>query len=50
MLALVLLAILAVILFGAGFAIHVLWWVAIAAAVVWLVSFFMRPHAGRRVL
>jgi hypothetical protein len=27
---------------GAGFALHVLWWVAIAALVIWLVSFFMR--------
>ena len=29
-------------LFGAGFALHVLWWVAIAALVIWLVGFFMR--------
>ena len=29
-------------LFGAGFALHVLWWVAIAALVIWLISFFMR--------
>ena len=28
-------------LFGAGFALHLLWWVAIIALVVWLVSFFM---------
>jgi hypothetical protein len=27
---------------GAGFALHVLWWVAIVALAVWLVSFFMR--------
>ena len=27
---------------GAGFALHVLWWVAIAALVIWLISFFMR--------
>jgi hypothetical protein len=27
---------------GAGFALHVLWWVAIAALVVWLVSFILR--------
>ena len=25
---------------GAGFAVHVLWWVAIAALIVWLVGFF----------
>jgi hypothetical protein len=29
-------------LFGAGFALHVLWWVAIAALVIALISFFMR--------
>ena len=28
-------------LFGAGFALHLLWWVAIIALVVWLVGFFM---------
>ena len=27
---------------GAGFALHVLWWVAIAALVVWLIGFFLR--------
>jgi hypothetical protein len=27
---------------GAGFALHVLWWVAIAALVVWLIGFFFR--------
>jgi len=27
---------------GAGFAVHVLWWVAIAALIVWLVGFFFR--------
>ena len=40
---LLLLALLVVLaLFGAGFALHVLWWVAIAALVIWLISFFMR--------
>ena len=40
---LLLLALLVVlVLFGAGFALHVLWWVAIVALVVWLVGFFMR--------
>jgi len=27
---------------GAGFALHVLWWVAIAALIVWLIGFFFR--------
>jgi hypothetical protein len=30
------------VLFGAGFALHVLWWVAIAALVIALVGFFAR--------
>ena len=29
-------------LFGAGFALHVLWWVAIAALVIALIGFFLR--------
>ncbi len=27
---------------GAGFALHLLWWIAIAALVVWLMGFFVR--------
>ena len=27
---------------GAGFALHVLWWVAIAALVIWLAGFLFR--------
>jgi hypothetical protein len=27
---------------GAGFALHVLWWVAIAALVIWLIGAFVR--------
>lgn len=27
---------------GAGFALHVLWWIALAALIVWLVGFFLR--------
>jgi hypothetical protein len=27
---------------GAGFALHVLWWVAIAALVIWLLGFILR--------
>jgi hypothetical protein len=41
MLMLVLLLIVLV-LFGAGFALHLLWWVAIAALVLWLIGFFTR--------
>jgi hypothetical protein len=40
---LMLLALLVILaIFGAGFALHVLWWVAIAALVIWLVGFFVR--------
>jgi len=31
-----------VILFGLGFAIHVLWWLALAALVIWALRFFLR--------
>jgi hypothetical protein len=27
---------------GVGFAVHVLWWIAIAALVLWLIGFFLR--------
>jgi len=27
---------------GAGFALHVLWWVAIAALILWLLGFLFR--------
>ena len=27
---------------GVGFAVHVLWWVALAALVIWLVGFLFR--------
>ena len=30
------------ILFGLGFAIHVLWWLALAALVIWVPGFFLR--------
>ena len=40
---LLLLALLVVlVLFGAGFALHVLWWVAIAALILWVIGFFAR--------
>jgi hypothetical protein len=40
---LILLALLIILIVaGAGFALHLLWWVAIAALVVWLLSFLLR--------
>jgi predicted membrane metal-binding protein len=41
--AVILVALLVVlILFGFGFANHVLWWVALAALVIWALGFFLR--------
>ncbi|MEU3756719.1 hydrophobic protein [Streptomyces olivoreticuli] len=33
---------LALLLFGAGFAIKILWWIAIAVLVMWLLGFLFR--------
>ncbi|MFC5635795.1 hydrophobic protein [Streptomyces bullii] len=40
MVPILLVLLLAVILFGAGFAVEVLWWIALAVLVVWLLGFF----------
>ncbi|MFK8910060.1 hydrophobic protein [Streptomyces sp. YS-3] len=37
---------LALLLFGAGFALQILWWVALVVLVLWLVGFVARPAAG----
>ena len=29
------------VLFGIGFAVHLLWWIAIAALLLWLIGFFL---------
>lgn len=34
-------------LFGLGIAVHALIWIAIIAAVVWLIGFMLRPSGGR---
>jgi hypothetical protein len=39
---------LAIILGGAGFALHVLWWVALAVLAVWLIGFLVRGAEGAR--
>ena len=31
---------------GPGFAIHVLWWIALVALILWLLGFFMRGGGG----
>ena len=47
MLALILFLILVAVLFGAGTALHALWWVAVIALIVWLVGLFAHPSGGR---
>ncbi|WUH89234.1 hydrophobic protein [Streptomyces sp. NBC_00433] len=38
---------LALLLFGAGFALHLLWWIAVVVLVLWLFGFVARgTHSG----
>jgi hypothetical protein len=37
---------LALILFGAGFAVHVLWWIALIVLALWLLGFLFRTAEG----
>ena len=37
---------LALLLFGFGFAVHVLWWIALIVLVIWLVGFAVRVGEG----
>ena len=46
MIALIAVLLLAAILFGLGFAVKVLWWVAIAVLVVWILGFVFRAAEG----
>ncbi|QMU69759.1 hydrophobic protein [Streptacidiphilus sp. P02-A3a] len=46
--ALLLVLLLALILGGAGFAIHILWWVAIVVLVLWVLGFVFRGSGGGR--
>jgi hypothetical protein len=39
---LLLVLLLALILGGLGFAVHVLWWIALIVLAIWLIGFFMR--------
>jgi hypothetical protein len=45
--ALLLFLLLVAILFGAGAAVHMLWWVAVIALAFWVVGFLARPSGGR---
>ena len=46
MVLLLVVALLALLLFGAGFALHLLWIIAVIVAVVWLIGFFVRPSGA----
>ncbi|MFF8261464.1 hydrophobic protein [Streptomyces virginiae] len=46
MVPLLLVLLLVLILFGAGFAVKILWWVAIAVLILWLIGFVARPKSG----
>ncbi|KJS59859.1 hypothetical protein [Streptomyces rubellomurinus] len=46
MLILVLVLLLALILGGAGFAIHILWWIALAVLVIWVLGFVFTAGSG----
>ncbi|WP_181767672.1 DUF5670 family protein [Streptomyces albidus (ex Kaewkla and Franco 2022)] len=46
MVPLILVLLLALLLFGAGFALKALWWIAVIVLVVWLLGFFIRPARG----
>jgi hypothetical protein len=37
---------LALLLGGLGFAVHVLWWIALAVLIIWIVGFLVRTVEG----
>lgn len=39
---------LALLLGGLGFAIHVLWWIALAVLIIWILGFLIRTVEGGR--
>jgi hypothetical protein len=45
---LLLVLLLALILGGLGFAVHVLWWLALIVLAVWIIGFFVRSAEGSR--
>jgi hypothetical protein len=46
MLIIVLVLLLALILAGAGFAVHLLWWIALIVLAIWLLGFLFRAAEG----
>jgi steroid 5-alpha reductase family enzyme len=47
MVPLLLFLLLVAVLFGAGAAVHTLWWIAVIALALWVVGFAARPSGGR---
>lgn len=47
MIPLLLVLLLILVLFGAGFAVEVLWYIALAVLVLWVIGFFVRGPQGR---
>ena len=48
MIALIVLLVILAVFGGLGFALHVLWWILIAALVLWAIGFLFRPRGGGR--
>ena len=46
MLLIIAILLLALILFGVGFAVHVLWWIALIVLALWLLGFLFRTAEG----
>jgi hypothetical protein len=46
--AVLLVLLLALVLGGLGFAVHVLWWIALVVLAIWLIGFFVRGVEGAR--
>lgn len=48
MVPLLIVLLLVLLLFGAGFLVEALWWVAIIALAIWVAGFLFRPATGGR--
>ena len=46
--AVLLVLLLALVLGGLGFAVHVLWWIALIVLAIWVIGFFVRGAEGAR--
>jgi hypothetical protein len=46
--AVLLVLLLALVLGGLGFAVHVLWWIALIVLAIWIIGFFVRSVEGSR--